>query len=165
MEVTVSGKTGSNEGQTGRRSGGSGRYRNAGGSDRGSNERSPSSGRCRVHIRNVQINRRNAGNVLRGHSIWNITVNRSAKLIEELGRLPGIGAKSAQTACISYHQHAEGTGGKPGRSDAWMPAKNVRYCKTCCTLTDQEQCPICQQRGAGSQDHHGGGDTERSDSL
>ena len=29
-------------------------------------------------IRNVQINRRNAGNVLRGHSIWNITANISA---------------------------------------------------------------------------------------
>ena len=38
------------------------------------------------------------------------------KLIEQLSRLPGIGAKSKA---------------------------NVQYCKNCYTLTDQEICPIC----------------------
>ena len=67
-----------------------------------------------------------------------------SKLIEELARLPGIGAKSAGTACISHHQHAERTGGKPGRSDAGSPRKMSGTARPCCTLTDQEQCPICR---------------------
>lgn len=64
------------------------------------------------------------------------------KLIEELAALPGVGAKTAQR--LAFHiinmpkERAEGLAG------AIMDAKeNVRYCKTCCTLTDREECPIC----------------------
>ena len=64
------------------------------------------------------------------------------KLIEELSKLPGIGAKSAQR--LAFHiinmpqEHVERLSG------AMMDAKkNVRYCKECFTLTDQELCPIC----------------------
>ncbi len=64
------------------------------------------------------------------------------KLIEELAALPGVGAKTAQR--LAFHiinmpkERAEGLAG------AILDAKeNVRYCKTCCTLTDREECPIC----------------------
>ena len=30
-------------------------------------------------------------------------------------------------------------------SNALLDAKrNIRYCKTCCTITDEEECPICR---------------------
>lgn len=64
------------------------------------------------------------------------------KLIEELSKLPGIGAKSAQR--LAFHiinlpqEQVERLAGS--MLDA---RKNVRYCKECFTLTDQELCPIC----------------------
>ncbi len=68
------------------------------------------------------------------------------KLIEELSRLPGVGAKSAQR--LAFHiinmpkEQAERLSG------AIMDAKNhVRYCKECFTLTDDERCPICRNSG------------------
>ncbi len=68
--------------------------------------------------------------------------NHIAKLIEQLGRLPGIGPKSAQR--LAFHiismpedQVAELSGAITGAK------QNVRYCKCCGTLTDQELCPIC----------------------
>ena len=64
------------------------------------------------------------------------------KLIEEVAALPRVGAKTAQR--LAFHiinmpkERAEGLAG------AILDAKeNVRYCKTCCTLTDREECPIC----------------------
>lgn len=66
-----------------------------------------------------------------------------SKLIEELSGLPGIGSKSAQR--LAFHilnmpmEHVEQL------SDAIISArKNVRYCKQCFTLTDDELCPICR---------------------
>ena len=65
-----------------------------------------------------------------------------SKLIEELGRLPGIGTKSA--ARLAFHiinmpkEHVESL------SSAILDAKeNVRYCKECYTITDSDICPIC----------------------
>lgn len=65
-----------------------------------------------------------------------------ANLIEELRRLPGIGAKSAQR--LAFHiinmpqEHVEHF------AKVLVTArKNIRYCKYCCTLTDSEICPIC----------------------
>lgn len=63
-------------------------------------------------------------------------------MIEELSKLPGVGSKSAQR--LAFHiinmpqeQVANLTG-------AITRAKeNIRYCKECFTLTDQELCPIC----------------------
>lgn len=64
------------------------------------------------------------------------------KLIEELSRLPGIGAKSAGR--LAFHiinmpkEHVEQL------SQTIIEAKeNVRYCSQCYTLTDSVQCPIC----------------------
>ena len=63
-------------------------------------------------------------------------------LIEELSRLPGVGAKSAQR--LAFHiinmpkEQVEGLAG------AMVEARTkIRYCSQCCTLTDNELCPIC----------------------
>ena len=67
------------------------------------------------------------------------TVNQ---LIEELSRLPGIGAKSAQR--LAFHILNMPKEQVEELSSAILDAKqNVRYCKECCTLTDKEICPIC----------------------
>ena len=64
------------------------------------------------------------------------------KLIEELSKLPGIGAKSAQR--LAFHIINMPQEQVERLSSAMMDAKkNVRYCKECFTLTDQEVCPIC----------------------
>ena len=64
------------------------------------------------------------------------------KLIEELSKLPGIGAKSAQR--LAFHIINMPQVQVERLSSAMMDAKKtVRYCKECFTLTDQELCPIC----------------------
>ena len=65
-----------------------------------------------------------------------------SKLIEELGRLPGIGAKSAQR--LAFHIiHMPQEQVEKLAAVLVDARKNVRYCSQCCTLTDQEICPIC----------------------
>ena len=65
-----------------------------------------------------------------------------SKLIEELAALPGVGAKTAQR--LAFHIINMPVERARGLSEAIINAKtNVRYCKTCCTLTDREECPIC----------------------
>lgn len=64
------------------------------------------------------------------------------KLIEELSRLPGIGAKSAQR--LAFHIINMPAEQVDRLSGAMVEARrNVRYCKECFTLTDRELCPIC----------------------
>ena len=64
------------------------------------------------------------------------------RLLDELGRLPGIGPKSAQR--LAFHIINMGEDQVSQLACAISEAKaNVRYCKVCCTLTDQEVCPIC----------------------
>lgn len=64
------------------------------------------------------------------------------KLIEELGKLPGIGAKTAQR--LAFHIINMPQEQVERLSGAMVDAKrNVRYCRECFTLTDQELCPIC----------------------
>lgn len=64
------------------------------------------------------------------------------RLIEELAALPGIGNKSAQRLAFHFLNMSEERVNRFAQTivDA---KRNVRYCKTCCTLTDQEECPIC----------------------
>ncbi|MGN0352948.1 MAG: recombination mediator RecR [Roseburia sp.] len=65
------------------------------------------------------------------------------KLIEELSGLPGIGAKSAQR--LAFHILNMPMEQVESLSNAIVDAKrNVRYCKECFTLTDEELCPICR---------------------
>ena len=64
------------------------------------------------------------------------------KLIEELAALPGVGAKTAQR--LAFHIINMPKERAEGLANAIVSAKeNVRYCKTCCTLTDKEECPVC----------------------
>lgn len=65
-----------------------------------------------------------------------------SKLIEELAALPGIGAKSAQR--LAFHVINMPVERVEALAGAMVSArKNVCYCKECCTLTDEELCPIC----------------------
>ena len=65
-----------------------------------------------------------------------------SKLIEELSRLPGIGAKSAGR--LAFHIISMPKEQVEQLAGTMVDARNnVRYCKECCTLTDKEICPIC----------------------
>lgn len=66
-----------------------------------------------------------------------------SRLIEELSSLPGIGSKSAQRLAFHILNMPEERVQKLAGTivDA---RQNIRYCKTCCTLTDAEECPICR---------------------
>lgn len=65
-----------------------------------------------------------------------------SKLIEEFSRLPGIGPKSA--ARLAFHVINMPKEQVEQLANTMIDAKNnVRYCKECHTLTDQELCPIC----------------------
>lgn len=67
------------------------------------------------------------------------------KLIDSLSALPGIGTKTAQRLAfyiISMPQEQAGT-----LAQSILDARaNVRYCRECCTLTDDELCPICRDQ-------------------
>jgi len=64
------------------------------------------------------------------------------RLIEELSGLPGIGTKSAQR--LAFYLVNQPKDKVDRLAHSIMEAKEkVRYCSCCCTLTDQEICPIC----------------------
>lgn len=65
-----------------------------------------------------------------------------SKLIEELSRLPGIGSKSAQRLAFHIINMPEDQVMSLSTTIA-EAKKNVKYCKQCYTLTDQDLCPIC----------------------
>ncbi len=68
------------------------------------------------------------------------------KLIEELGRLPGIGSKSAQR--LAFHIINMPEESAVALADSIIKAKkNIKYCKCCYTITDREMCPICSAPG------------------
>ena len=64
------------------------------------------------------------------------------KLIEQLSHLPGIGPKSAQR--LAFHiMNMPKDQVEQLTSSITGAREKIRYCKKCCTLTDQELCPIC----------------------
>ena len=64
------------------------------------------------------------------------------KLIEELAALPGIGSKSAQR--LAFHLINMPQDKVNRLASSIVDAKaNVRYCKECYTLTDNDVCPVC----------------------
>lgn len=66
-----------------------------------------------------------------------------SRLIGELAGLPGIGAKTAQR--LAFHILNMPEDKVQALAEAITDAKhNVRYCKECFTLTDDEVCPICK---------------------
>ena len=65
-----------------------------------------------------------------------------SKLIEQLGRLPGIGPKSTQRLAFYIINMPEDQ--VKELSGSIINAKEkVHYCRICGNLTDQELCPIC----------------------
>ena len=68
--------------------------------------------------------------------------NQIQKLIEELASLPGIGSKSAQR--LAFYIINMPKENVQRLADTLVNTRNnIRYCKVCCNLTDQEICPIC----------------------
>ncbi len=64
------------------------------------------------------------------------------RMIDQLSSLPGIGTKSAQR--LAYHILSIPIEKVRELADSMVDAKeNIRYCKECLTLTDEEICPIC----------------------
>lgn len=69
--------------------------------------------------------------------------NYITKLTESLSRLPGIGVKSAQR--LAFHIVNMDAEQVRQLSESILLAKqNIKYCKKCYTLTDDELCPICK---------------------
>ena len=77
------------------------------------------------------------------HSKMDYYSSQITTLIEQLSKLPGVGAKSAQR--LAFHIINMPQEQVERLSGAIVDAKqNVRYCNECFTLTDRERCPICE---------------------
>jgi len=64
-------------------------------------------------------------------------------LIDELGRLPGIGPKSAQR--LAFHLLQAETADVTRLANALTRVKDlVRFCSTCFNVAESEQCRICR---------------------
>ncbi|KIH97978.1 recombinase RecR [Streptomonospora alba] len=64
-------------------------------------------------------------------------------LIDELGRLPGVGPKSAQR--IAFHLLASETADVRRLADALIEVKDrVRFCEVCGNVSEETQCGICR---------------------
>ncbi|RXR27067.1 recombination protein RecR [Oerskovia turbata] len=64
-------------------------------------------------------------------------------LIDELGRLPGVGPKSAQR--IAFHLLAADAADVRRLADALTEVKlRVRFCEICGNVAESEQCRICR---------------------
>lgn len=71
--------------------------------------------------------------------------NHISRLIGELSQLPGIGAKTA--ARLAFHIIDMPEEDVEALASSMVDArKNIRYCKTCFTITDEDECPICRSR-------------------
>lgn len=65
------------------------------------------------------------------------------RLVDELGKLPGIGRKSAER--LAYHLLRVPKGDAVALADAIRDVReNVRYCQACFNLAEEELCPICR---------------------
>jgi recombination protein RecR len=64
------------------------------------------------------------------------------RLIDELSSLPGIGGKSAQRLAF-YIINLPKDRVKRLADSITDARENVHYCNVCCTLTDEDVCPIC----------------------
>jgi recombination protein RecR len=64
-------------------------------------------------------------------------------LIDELGRLPGVGPKSAQR--IAFHLLAADPADVRRLTSALTEVKDkVRFCRTCGNVSEQEECRVCR---------------------
>lgn len=65
------------------------------------------------------------------------------ELIDELGRLPGVGPKSAQRIAF-YILEAEGEDMKRLSEAITTVKERVKFCSICGNITEQETCNICR---------------------
>lgn len=65
------------------------------------------------------------------------------QLVEALSMLPGIGSKTAQRLAFHILNMPKEDANRLA-SAITQARENVRYCKQCFTLTDDELCPICK---------------------
>ncbi|AHM55402.1 recombination protein RecR [Peptoclostridium acidaminophilum DSM 3953] len=64
------------------------------------------------------------------------------RLIDQLGRLPGIGRKTAQR--LAFHIINLSEAEVMALSDSIAQAKlNIKYCSVCCNISESEKCSIC----------------------
>jgi recombination protein RecR len=71
-------------------------------------------------------------------------------LIDELGRLPGVGPKSAQR--IAFHILSSDTTDVARLAAALRKVKeSVRFCVTCYNVAEEEQCRICRDPRRGNE--------------
>jgi recombination protein RecR len=65
-----------------------------------------------------------------------------ARLVAELGKLPGIGRKSAQR--LAFYLLGQPADKVEALAQALLEARRTtRLCSVCCNLTDQDPCEIC----------------------
>ncbi|WP_079413644.1 recombination mediator RecR [Alkalithermobacter paradoxus] len=68
-----------------------------------------------------------------------------SRLIEEFSKLPGIGRKTAQR--LAFHVINMNINEVEGLSSAILEAKKqIKYCSSCCNITDRENCDICSSK-------------------
>ncbi|GAB7041014.1 MULTISPECIES: recombination mediator RecR [Catenuloplanes] len=71
-------------------------------------------------------------------------------LIDELGRLPGVGPKSAQR--IAFHILSSDTADVARLAAALRKVKeSVRFCTVCYNVAEEEQCRICRDPRRGNE--------------
>ena len=65
-----------------------------------------------------------------------------ARLVEQLGRLPGIGEKTALR--LAFHLLRADAAYARELAQAILDVKDrIRLCSTCCNLTETDPCPLC----------------------
>jgi recombination protein RecR len=69
-----------------------------------------------------------------------------ARLIEEFGKLPGVGRKSAER--LAYHVLRVNKAEALALAEAIRDVReNVHYCKTCYYLAEGDECEVCRDPG------------------
>ncbi|NVL92062.1 MAG: recombination protein RecR [Desulfobacterales bacterium] len=73
------------------------------------------------------------------------------RLVEQFGKLPGIGRKSAERLALHVLKSSKGLAEELAQSLLEVKEK-IGFCSICFSLTDKDPCPICtdQRRANGS---------------
>jgi recombination protein RecR len=77
--------------------------------------------------------------------ILNFYPKAVTKLIEEFGKLPGIGAKTAQRLAF-YVINMEENSAAEFAEAIKSAKKNIKYCSICGNMTDNDPCFICSNK-------------------
>jgi recombination protein RecR len=73
----------------------------------------------------------------------NLYTGALARMIDELGRMPGIGPKTAQR--LAFFLLRQDRAHVERLTVALLDAKDkIRYCRTCFSLCEDDACPICR---------------------